>query len=50
VSEKLIVVDFDGFNIGFASCFSEVFFEVYDMQDALEIANHWNNWIEGMDV
>ncbi len=41
--ETLIVIDNDGFNVGYASCFGDMWLE-FDEADVFDIANHWNCW------
>lgn len=42
-----IIIDYDGFNVGLKSHFVETFLVFDSLEDALEIANHYANWIKG---
>lgn len=46
--EWMIIINFDGWNVGFFDGFSSTWLEFETMFDAIEVAGHWNYWIEGL--
>lgn len=44
-NSPFLIINFDGFNLGFADCFGATFFELDSLEDCELIAEHWNKWI-----
>lgn len=45
-----VLIDMDGWNLGISDAEGFAYLEYHDLQEATDIANHWDNWINGMDV
>jgi len=48
--EYMLIINFDGWNVGTKKEFNETWLEFDSKEDAMDIARHWQNWIEGLDV
>lgn len=42
---EFVVINMDGYNLGVRSCFGETFMEFEDLEEAIQIAKHWEKWI-----
>lgn len=50
VSQYFYVIPFDPFHVGLKGAFVETFLDFDDCDEAIEIAKHWDKFLNGEEV
>lgn len=43
---EFLIIDHDGLNVGLKDFFNETYLEFDNIQDAIDVVDHWDQWLK----